>query len=114
MKKSLLTLLSLLVLVAYIIVTDPFTNESILDNLPYGIAAVFLLKSFLLSISFILLMSYIVDLITDRSYGVDEKELVRTAKETSNGAGFILIARSIIFLAGAIIILGVLLYSRNI
>ena len=113
MKKSLLTLLSLVVLGIYMIVTDPFTNESFLDNIPYGIAAIFIIKSFLLSIAFIQLMSYIVDLITDRSYGLDEKALVKTAKETANGAGAILVARSIIFLAGAIIILGVLIYSRN-
>lgn len=112
-KRILLLLISSITLVLYMLLTDPYTDNSLLDNIPYGIQLVFLIKVLILSFVLILMMSFIVDTLMDKSYGVDEKDFVHKAVETATGAGMILISRAIIFLAGAIIILGVLLYSKG-
>lgn len=113
-RKIILMLVSTLALVIYMLLTDPYSDNSLLDNIPYGIQLVFLVKVLILSLSLITMMSYLVDTLTDKSYGVDEKVLVDKALDTPAGAGYILVSRSIIFLAGAIIILGVLLYSKGV
>ena len=114
MKRNfLLMLISIFTLVIYMLLTDPYSDNSLLDNIPYGIQLVFLIKVLILSLMLITMMSYLVDLLTDTSYGVDEKILVDKAMDTPSGAGYIMISRAIIFLAGAIIILGVLLYTRG-
>lgn len=112
-RKVLLMLISAFALIIYMLLTDPYSDNSILDNIPYGIQLVFLVKVLILSLSLITMMSYLVDTLTDKSYGIDEKVLVNKAIETPAGAGNILISRAIIFLAGAIIIYGVLQYSKN-
>lgn len=112
-RKNILMVLSTLMLVVYMLLTDPYSDNSLLDNIPYGIQLVFLIKVLILSLMLITMMSYLVDLLTDTSYGVDEKILVDKAMDTPSGAGYIMISRAIIFLAGAIIILGVLLYTRG-
>ena len=112
-RKNILMVLSTLMLVVYMLLTDPYSDNSLLDNIPYGIQLVFLIKVLILSLTLITMMSYLVDLLTDTSYGVDEKILVDKAMDTPSGAGYIMISRAIIFLAGAIIILGVLLYTRG-
>lgn len=112
-RKNILMVLSTLILVVYMLLTDPYSDNSLLDNIPYGIQLVFLIKVLILSLMLITMMSYLVDLLTDTSYGVDEKILVDKAMDTPSGAGYIMISRAIIFLAGAIIILGVLLYTRG-
>lgn len=106
-------LISLFLLVAYMVITDPYTDNSLLSDIPYGIALVLLIKVFFLSLTFITMMSYLMDVLVDKSYGIDEKVLVEKANDTPSGAGYVLIARSLIFLSGAIIILGVLLYNRG-
>ena len=112
-RKNILMVLSTLILVVYMLLTDPYSDNSLLDNIPYGIQLVFLVKVLILSLALITMMSYLVDTLTDKSYGVDEKVLVDKAMDTPSGAGYIMISRAIIFLAGAIIILGVLLYTRG-
>lgn len=113
-RKIILMLVSTFALVVYMLLTDPYSDNSLLDNIPYGIQLIFLVKVLILSIALITMMSYLVDTLTDKSYGVDEKVLVDKALDTPSGAGNILISRSIIFLAGAIIIYGVLQYTKGI
>ena len=113
-RKILLMLVSTFALVVYMLLTDPYSDNSLLDNIPYGIQLIFLVKVLILSLALITMMSYLVDTLTDKSYGVDEKILVGKALNTADGAGAILVSRAIIFLAGAIIILGVLLYSKSV
>lgn len=113
-RKSILMLVSTIALVLYMLLTDPYSDNSLLDNIPYGIQLVFLVKVLILSLVLITMMSYLVDHLTDKSYGVDEKILVTKALETPAGAGYILVSRAIIFLAGAMIIMGVLLYSKGV
>lgn len=115
MKRNfLLMLISTFVLIVYMLLTDPYSDNSLLDNIPYGIQLVFLVKVLILSVALITMMSYLVDTLTDKSYGIDEKVLVDKALETPVGAGNILISRAIIFLAGAIIIYGVLQYTKGV
>lgn len=113
-RKIILMLVSTFILVLYMLLTDPYSDNSLLDNIPYGIQLVFLVKVLILSLVLITMMSYLVDHLTDKSYGVDEKILVNKALETPSGAGYILVSRAIIFLAGAMIIMGVLLYSKGV
>ncbi len=113
-KKIIIMLVSTFTLVMYMLLTDPYSDNSLLDNIPYGIQMVFLLKVLILSLVLITMMSYLVDTLTDKSYGVDEKVLVDKAMDTPSGAGYILLSRAIIFLSGAIIILGVLIYSKGV
>lgn len=113
-RHVIMFLVSLFLLVAYMVVTDPYTDNSLLSDIPYGIALVLLIKVFFLSITFISMMSYLMDVLVDKSYGIDEKVMVEKANDSPSGAGYVLIARSIIFLSGSIIILGVLLYTRGI
>ncbi len=109
-RKTIILLMSLLALVVYMLMTDPFIDDPLSSNIPYGIGLVLISKVFLLSVVLITLLSYLVDAIVDKSFGVDEKLLVQKANDTPTGAGYILMARSIIILAGSIIILGVLIY----
>ena len=109
-RKTLLLVMSVILLSIYTMLTDPYTSNTLLDNVPYGIELLFLVKVFILSITLITMMNYLVDVIVDRAYGVDEKDLVKQAMNTPEGAGHILISRAIIFLSGGVIILGVLIY----
>lgn len=111
-RKYLMLVLTSILLIAYMLITDPYADVSLMNDIPYGIALVFLLKAFLLIGVLISLLHITTDYQLDRSYGVDEKELVDVAKNDPVAASNIMLSRSIRYVASAIVILAVLLFLR--
>lgn len=110
-RKVLMFILSIVLLAIYMLATDPYTNNSLLSDIPYGIQLVFLAKTFLLLFVMMTIMNLFTDHTLDKTYGFDELEVSKKAMETPEGAGYLMISRSIRYLAIAIIIVGVLYFT---
>lgn len=110
-RKLIMLLLSVVLLSVYMIIVDPFSNAGILEDIPYGIALLFLVKVFLLSVALITLLNSLTDLQVDDSHGNDERLYARMASKEPTGASVLMVSRGLIYVANALIILGVLIYS---
>jgi len=111
-RRKWLLIASSAALALYMIAMDPFSNTGLLINIPYGVALLMMIKIFLLIVVILSLFHFLMDIDLDRSHG-DDKDLAEIAGRISTGAGYVLIARSIRFLAGSMIVLGVLIYCAN-
>lgn len=115
LKKILLFCSSMFAFCIYMLITDPFMVDSPLqDSVPYGKSLILMAKLFLLVIVLLSLMHIITDSQLDSTYGVDEKQLVKTSSSDSSSSAYVLISRSIRYLANAVIILGVLIYLSGV
>lgn len=110
-KKISMFIFSLILFVGYMILTDPFTN-SMLDDIPYGIALVFTVKTFLMLFLIATMMHLFIDRSLDKTYGFDESEITKKAMESGEGAGYLMVSRSLRYISVAIVLLGVLYYTK--
>lgn len=113
LRKLVLSIISIAALVAYMILMDPYSNNTILDDIPYGIALMFLVKTFLIISVLITVNHLLLDYQLDSTYQVDEKELVRIASKDASAAASLMISRSLRYIANAIIIFGVLYFTAD-
>lgn len=114
LRQTIIFAVSFLLLVTYMILMDPFTDSTVLENIPYGIALLFLVKVFLLIIVLTTMLHILLDYVLDKTYGgVGESELVEIALKDPQAAASVLNSRSLRYIADAIIVLGVLVYSSG-
>lgn len=111
LKKIIMFIFSLLLFVGYMLLTDPFTSN-VLDDIPYGIALVFTIKTFLLLFVISTMIHLFLDRSLDKTYGLDESEIVKKAMESAEGAGYLMVSRSLRYISVAIVVLGVLYYTK--
>jgi len=100
LKRRLAMIITIIMFVIYYLITDPDTK--IFQNLSYGAGLILTLNIFVISIGSIIVLEFIPDFIVDTIYG-KEDILRKKAIETSEGAGKVMIAKSIRILAYAII-----------
>lgn len=113
-RKFIVFTLSFLLLVVYMILMDPYSNSTLLADIPYGIALLFLVKVFLLIIVLTTMLHILLDYVLDKTYGgYNEPDIVKKAMESPEGAGSIMTSRSLRYIADALIVLGVLIYSTT-
>lgn len=108
-KKVLVGLLALIMFVGYFLVTDPDTK--VLEELPFGVQAVLIISIFVIAALAISFIETFTDIYTD-AIAKDENVIASKARETSEGAGYVLIAKSIRILSYAIIMAS-LIFSVN-
>ena len=108
-KKALLLLASLLMFVGYFLVTDPDTK--LIQELPFGAQLVMLMPIFVIGALSIAFIETYTDIYTD-DIAKDEGEIAKQARNTAEGAGLVLIAKSIRIFAYAVI-LAALIVSIN-
>ena len=112
MRRVLWFILSLLMLIGYLLVTDPYANNNLLTDIPYGIQLVFVVKTFLLLFVLISMLNLFTDPSLDKTYGYDELDICKKAMQSAEGAGYLMISRSLRYISIAIIILGVLYFTK--
>ena len=113
MRKSLMFILSVIMFVAYILIVDPYTDVNLLANIPYGVELVFLVKTFLMIFVLVTMMNLFTDQALDSTYGYDESVISKKAMESAEGAGYLMISRSLRYIAIAILIFGILYFTKD-
>ena len=113
MRRILTFALSLIMLTAYLILVDPYTNNTLLSDIPYGIQLVFLVKTFLLLFVLNMLMNLFTDQTLDRTYGFDESDIAKQAMKSPEGAGYLMLSRSLRYVALALLIIAVLYFTKD-
>lgn len=100
-KRALLLLMALVMFIGYFLATDP--DAKLIQELPFGAQLVMLMPIFVIGALAIAFIETYTDIYTD-DIAKDEKEIARIARNTSEGAGSILIAKSIRIFAYALIV----------
>ena len=101
LKRIIIATIVLVLFVAYWLGTDPDTK--FFQNIPFGVGLVLTLGAFIIAAVGVWFLEIIPDYFLDYIYG-KERDLVEVAKQTSEGAGKALIAKSIRILAFAIVL----------
>jgi hypothetical protein len=109
-KRRLIALLVITSFVVYYLVTDPDTK--LFQNLPFGSGLILTLNIFILTAVAVWVVEVLPDYFLDIVYGRESK-LVEIAKQTPQGAGYALIAKSLRIL-GYCIIIAAAIVSMNI
>lgn len=113
MRRTMLLALSLFILVSYLILIDPYTNNTLLSDIPYGIQLVFIVKTFALLFVLNTMMNLFTDQTLDKTYGYDESEIAKEAMKTPEGAGYLMLSRSLRYVAIALLIIAVLYFTKD-
>jgi len=100
-KRRLAAILTIVMFVVYYLATDPDTT--IFQNLEFGAGLILTFNIFVIAMASIILIEFVPDFFIDVIYGKEE-DLRKKASETNDGAGLVMIAKSIRILAYAIII----------
>ena len=108
-KRVVLSILAIVMFIGYFLITDP--DMEILKELPFGTQLVLLMSIFFIGAMVIAFIETYTDIYTD-DIAKDEKRIASVALESPEGAGYILIAKSVRILAYAIIMAAVI-FSVN-
>ncbi len=108
-KKIWLSIIAIVMFVGYFLITDP--DMEIVKELPFGTQLVLLMSIFFIGAMVIAFIETYTDIYTDE-IAKDERKIANAAMESPNGAGQILIAKSIRILAYAII-MAAIVFSVN-
>ena len=108
-RRVVLSILAILMFIGYFLITDP--DMEILKELPFGTQLVLLMSIFFIGAMVIAFIETYTDIYTD-DIAKDEKRIASVALESPEGAGYILIAKSVRILAYAIIMAAVI-FSVN-
>ncbi len=108
-KKIWLSIIAIVMFVGYFLITDP--DMEIVKELPFGTQLVLLMSIFFIGAMVIAFIETYTDIYTDE-IAKDERKIANAAMESPNGAGHILIAKSIRILAYAII-MAAIVFSVN-
>ena len=100
-KRKLSIALTIAIFIFYYIATDPDTE--LFQNLSYGATLILTLNIFVIAMTSILLIEFAPDYFIDVIYG-KESDARKIATKTPEGAGAMLIAKSIRMLAYGIIV----------
>lgn len=110
-KKVILLVIAMVLFVAYFIVTDPDAN--VIQNLPFGSQLVMLFSIFFIAALAIAFIETYTDIFTDE-IAKDESRVATKANESPEGAGSVLIAKSLRILSYAIILAALVISVRGI
>lgn len=108
-KRIVILFLSLVMFVGYFLITDP--DAKIIQELPFGSQLVMLVALFVVAALAIAFIETYTDIYTDE-IAKDEGEIAKQARNTAEGAGYVLIAKSVRILAYAIV-MAALIASAN-
>lgn len=108
-RRIVLSILAIVMFIGYFLITDP--DMEILKELPFGTQLVLLMSIFFIGAMVIAFIETYTDIYTD-DIAKDEKRIASVALESPEGAGYILIAKSVRILAYAIIMAAVI-FSVN-
>ncbi len=108
-RRVVLSILAIVMFIGYFLITDP--DMEILKELPFGTQLVLLMSIFFIGAMVIAFIETYTDIYTD-DIAKDEKRIASVALESPEGAGYILIAKSVRILAYAIIMAAVI-FSVN-
>ena len=108
-RRIVLSLLAVVMFVGYFLITDP--DMEIIKELPFGTQLLLLMSMFFMGAMVIAFIETYTDIYTD-DIAKDEKRIANVALESPEGAGYILIAKSIRILAYAII-MAAIVFSVN-
>ena len=108
-RKIVLSVLAIVMFVGYFLLTDP--DMEIIKELPFGTQLVLLMSMFFIGAMIIAFIETYTDIYTD-DIAKDEKRIANVALESPEGAGYILIAKSIRILAYSII-MAAIVFSVN-
>ena len=108
-RRIVLSLLAVVMFVGYFLITDP--DMEIIKELPFGTQLLLLMSMFFMGAMIIAFIETYTDIYTD-DIAKDEKRIANAALESPEGAGYILIAKSIRILAYAII-MAAIVFSVN-
>ena len=108
-RKIVLSVLAIVMFVGYFLLTEP--DMEIIKELPFGTQLVLLMSMFFIGAMIIAFIETYTDIYTD-DIAKDEKRIANAALESPEGAGFILMAKSIRILAYSII-MAAIVFSVN-
>jgi len=105
-KRWIGVVLTIVMFVLFYISTDP--DAKLLTDLPYGVPLILSLNIFVTAMFGIIVIEFFLDFFIDIIYG-NEKDLRVKAYESPQGAGLVMIAKSLRILAFAIIVAAAIL-----
>lgn len=108
-RRIVLSILAIIFFVGYFIVTDP--DMDLIKELPFGTQLVLLMGMFFIGAMAIAFIETYTDIYTD-DIAKDEERIANAALASPQGAGLVLIAKSIRILAYAII-MAAIVFSVN-
>lgn len=108
-RRIVLSILAIIFFVGYFIVTDP--DMDLIKELPFGTQLVLLMGMFFIGAMVIAFIETYTDIYTD-DIAKDEERIANAALASPQGAGLVLIAKSIRILAYAII-MAAIVFSVN-
>lgn len=108
-RRIVLSILAIIFFVGYFIITDP--DMDLIKELPFGTQLVLLMGMFFIGAIVIAFIETYTDIYTD-DIAKDEERIANAALASPNGAGLVLIAKSIRILAYAII-MAAIVFSVN-